>query len=370
MRSEAAVLWETGAEWCVEEIELDAPRHGEVLVRIAASGICHSDAQLATGSLPAALPLIGGHEGAGVVEQVGPGVSSVSPGDHVVLGFIPACGRCGACLTGHSNLCETVSRRMGTGLQINDQTARHHARGRDLHLMCLLGTFSRHTVVHEAQCVKVDDDVPLDKAVLVSCAVSTGWGSAVYAAEVRPGDDVIVVGVGGVGVNAIQGARFAGAAQILAIDPVDRKRELAKNYGASHVAPGIDEALTVVRDITRGRGASKVIVTMDVGRGDLLAAIMRLASQRGRVVLVSNSPAGVQQVSLNLLDLTLREKQLVGTLNGSTNTHRDIPMLLDLYRGGHLELDSQITRTYRLSELNTGFDDLRAGRNIRGVVLS
>ncbi len=233
MQTKAAILWETNTPWSVEDIELDAPKAGEVRVKLAASGMCHSDEHLATGDLPFELPIIGGHEGAGVVEAVGEGVSWLAVGDHVVFGFIPSCGRCPSCSTGHQNLCD-LGALMGLGMQITDGTSRHHAQGKDLGLMCLLGTFAHHTVVNEASCIKIDDDVPLDRACLLGCGVVTGWGSAVYAAEVAPGDVVAVVGVGGIGANAIQGAKLAGAKQIWAIDPVEFKREKAMEFGATH----------------------------------------------------------------------------------------------------------------------------------------
>ncbi len=218
MQTKAAILWETNKPWSVEDIELDAPKAGEVRVKLAASGMCHSDEHLVTGDLPFALPIIGGHEGAGVVEEVGEGVSWLAPGDHVVFGFIPSCGRCPSCSTGHQNLCD-LGALMGIGQQITDGTSRHHAQGSDLGLMCLLGTFAHHTVVNEASCIKIENDVPLDKACLLGCGVVTGWGSSVYAADVGPGDIVAVVGIGGIGANAIQGAKLAGAKQIWAIDP-------------------------------------------------------------------------------------------------------------------------------------------------------
>ncbi|HEY3486335.1 MAG TPA: alcohol dehydrogenase catalytic domain-containing protein, partial [Ilumatobacteraceae bacterium] len=196
MKTKAAILWETNTPWSVEEIDLDPPGPGEVLVKLAASGMCHSDEHLVTGDLPFELPIIGGHEGAGVVQEVGEGVSWLQPGDHVVFGFIPSCGRCPSCSTGHQNLCD-YGALLGLGKQIADGTARHHARDKDLGLMCLLGTFSHHTVVNEASCIKIDKDAPLDRACLLGCGVVTGWGSSVYAAEVSPGDVVAVVGIGG-----------------------------------------------------------------------------------------------------------------------------------------------------------------------------
>ena len=265
MKTKAAVLWEVGAPWSIEEIDLDPPGPGEVLVKIAASGMCHSDEHLVTGDLPFALPIIGGHEGAGVVQQVGEGVSWLAPGDHVVFGFIPSCGKCPSCSNGRQNLCD-LGAAMGIGRQIADGTSRHHVKGQDLGLMCLLGTFAHHTVVHEASCIKIDNDLPLDKACLLGCGVVTGWGSAVYAADVTPGDTVCVVGVGGIGANAIQGAKLAGAKRIIAIDPVEFKREKAMEFGATHTASSMAEAFGLVQDITWGTMANKVIMTMEIGR--------------------------------------------------------------------------------------------------------
>lgn len=367
MKTKAAVLWEKGSPWSVEEIELDEPRANEVLVRMVATGLCHSDDHLASGELPAALPVIGGHEGAGIVERVGPGVTSVVPGQHVVLAAIPACGRCPACSTGHQSQCDILS-VMGSGRQITDQTSRHHARGQDLSLMCLLGTFSEYTVVHEAQCVPVPDDVPLEVVCLVGCAVITGWGSVIYGSQLKAGEDITVIGVGGIGVNAVQAARIAGARRIFAIDPLASKRDLALRNGATHVAGSIEEAYHLIKDVTGGRMSRRVVVTMDVARGDLLHPIMRLTGKLGRVVLCSLAPAGPKPVTINLFDLTMREKELVGSLSGSANPRHDIRRLVDMYADGQLELESQITQTYRLDDINRGFDDLHHGRNIRGVI--
>ncbi len=289
MKTKAAILWETNVPWSVEEIELDDPQAGEVRVKLAASGMCHSDEHLVTGDLPFELPMIGGHEGAGIVEEVGEGVSWLSPGDHVVFGFIPSCGRCPSCSTGHQNLCD-LGALMGAGKQITDGGSRHHAQGKDLSLMCLLGTFAHHTVVNEASCIKIDDDLPLDRACLLGCGVVTGWGSAVYAAEVSPGDIVAVVGCGGIGSNAIQGARLAGAKQIWAIDPVEFKREKAMEFGATHTAPSMEEAVEPISEASWGRMADKVLMTMGVGSGELMAQALALASKRGRVVVTNIHP--------------------------------------------------------------------------------
>jgi Zn-dependent alcohol dehydrogenase len=343
MKSKAAILWEVNQPWSVEEIELDEPKAGEVLVEMKASGMCHSDEHLTTGDLPFALPIIGGHEGAGIVRKVGEGVSWLAPGDHVVFGFIPSCGRCASCSTGHQNLCD-LGALMGTGRQITDGGSRHHARGQELGLMCLLGTFAHHSVV-------------------------TGWGSAVYAAQVRPGDTVAVVGVGGIGANAIQGARLAGAKRIIAIDPIEFKREKAMEFGATHTAASMTEAVALLQEVTWGTMANKVIMTMGVGSGAVMAEAMALASKRGRVVVTNIHPAMEMSVTMNLLDVTLMEKQVVGSLFGSGNPRADIPKLASLYREGQLDLDGLVTRTYSLEGVNDGYEAMRKGENIRGVLV-
>jgi S-(hydroxymethyl)glutathione dehydrogenase/alcohol dehydrogenase len=367
MKTEAAICWGIGKPWSVEEIELDPPGPGEVLVRMVASGLCHSDDHLITGDAPMPTPIIGGHEGAGIVESVGTGIAGLQPGDHVVLAFIPSCGRCGPCSTGHQNLCD-LGALIGTGRQI-DGTSRHHRGGEDLNLMCLAGTFAHHTVVNEASCVKIDPAYSLRTACLVGCGAVTGWGSAVYAAEVRPGETVVVVGVGGIGASAVQGARRAGAGTIVAVDPVALKRDTAKEYGAHLVAPSMEEAFVPLRDMTAGRMADKVIMAMGVGRGELFSKAMALTGKRGRIVVTNIHPYAEQQVALRMADLTGMEKQVVGSLFGSANPRSDIPKLLELDRQGLFDLEGMITRTYPLEGVNDGYRDLMEGRNIRGILL-
>ncbi len=373
MQTKAAVLRDIGQEWSVETIELDPPKAGEVLVQMKASGMCHSDEHLVTGDLAGAtspMPLIGGHEGAGVVMEVGPNVTGLEPGDHVVFGFIPACGRCPSCASGHSNLCDVGGEAFPTGRQISDGTARHHtADGEDLGLMCLLGTFAQHTVVHESSCVKIDKELPLDRACLLGCGVVTGWGSAVYAAEVGPGDFVAVVGAGGIGSNAIQGAKLAGARVIAAIDPVEFKRETAMELGATHTYASVAEAMEGLGDSTWGRGFDKVIMTMGVGDGDALGEAFHLGGKRSKIVVTNIHPTAEASMAVPGAFLTLFEKQIVGSLFGSANIRKDIPALLELYTQGQLDLDTLVTNTYSLDEINQGFEDMRNGKNIRGVLI-
>lgn len=367
VQTEAAICWEQRTDWSVEPIELDAPREGEVLVRLAASGMCHSDEHLVTGDLGGFYPIVGGHEGAGTVEEVGPGVTDLAPGDRVVFGFVPACGRCPSCARGMSNLCDNGA-ALTMGLQL-DGTSRHHGRGRDLNVFLCLGTFARHTVVNQMSCVKIPDDIPLELACLVGCGVTTGWGSAVYAAEVGPGDDVAVIGVGGIGAAAIQGARLAGAERIFAIDPVELKREIAPKFGATHTYRSVEEAFEPIQAETWGRMCQKVICAMGVGQGSMMASIMALAAKRGRVVVTNIHPMTETDVNISLCDLTIMEKQVVGSLFGSASIRADIPKLLQLYRLGKLDLQGMVTNRYKLGDINLGYEDMREGRNIRGVLV-
>jgi S-(hydroxymethyl)glutathione dehydrogenase/alcohol dehydrogenase len=368
MKTRAAVLWDRNKDWSVEEIDLDPPKAGEVLVTLSGSGLCHSDEHVLTGDLPTALPMVGGHEGAGIVQEVGPGVTDLAPGDKVIFSFVPSCGHCRACTSGMGSICE-LGQFMRTGRQITDHTARHHARGQDLGLMCLLGTFAEHTVVNQASCVKIDDDLPLDLACLLGCGVITGWGSVAYTGEARVGDVVVVVGVGGIGINAVQGAAAVGAEYVVAIDPVAFKREKALEFGATHAVASNEEAAEVLTQLTRGRMANVCVNTMGVGDGDQIGASLSLVGKRGRVVVTNIHPAAETKVTMSAMELTTYEKQVRGSLFGSCNPRADIPRMLELHRSGKLKLEELRTRTYTLDEVNAGYDDMRNGRNLRGVIV-
>jgi len=367
VKTRAAVLWDRNKEWSVEEIELDPPKQGEVLVALGGSGLCHSDEHVVTGDLPTAVPIIGGHEGAGIVEEIGPGVTGLAPGDRVIFSFVPSCGQCRACASGMGSICE-LGMYTREGRQISDHTARHHARGHDLGLMCLLGTFAERTVVNQASCVKVEDDLPLDVACLLGCGVITGWGSVAYAGEARVGDVVVVVGVGGIGINAVQAAVALGAEYVVAVDPVAFKRNKALEFGATHAVASSQEAHALVTELTRGRMAQVCVNTMGVGEGAQIGASLGLVGKRGRVVVTNLHPASETQVTMSALELTTYEKQVRGSLFGSSNPRADIPRFLELYRSGKLKLEELVTRTYSLDEVNVGYDDMRNGRNLRGVI--
>ncbi|SNQ46625.1 putative alcohol dehydrogenase D [Frankia canadensis] len=368
MRTEAAVLWETGQDWKVQEVELGAPMAGEVLVELAASGICHTDDHMVNGALPQPLPAIGGHEGAGRVVEVGPGVADLQPGDPVVLIYIPACGRCPSCADGNQNLCDRgAGRREGRALA--DGTLRFSAGGTGITTMCLLGTFARHTVVHESQVLRIPGDVPLVPAALVGCGVTAGLGASLNTAGIRAGDIAVVIGVGGLGAAAIQGAAIAGARYVVAVEPVVDKHATALALGATHAVATLDEARDLVQEISWNRMANAAILTTDLAEAEYIAPAMELVGKKGRVAVVAVAPSGQRSANLSLLDLTLYEKELKGALYGSRSPRAAIPAALDLYRADKLKLEEMITTRYRLADINQGFADLRAARNVRGVVV-
>ena len=365
MKAKAAILYEVGGPWKIEEIDVADPGPGEVLVALTASGLCHSDEHLLTGDMPSPMPIVGGHEGAGEVIQVGPGVTTFAVGDHVVFSFIPSCGRCHWCSIGKTNLCDS-----GATIIAGDGTfSSYNAKGEGLFKMCGVGTFASHLVAKIESCVKIDDDIPLKQASLVGCGVTTGWGSSVYAGEVKPGDNVIVIGAGGIGSNAIQGAKAAGAKNIVAVDPVAFKREKAMEFGATHTVASMDEAFGLLQEITRGVMADKAIYTVGVADGQDMAQVMSLISKGGRMVITAVSPMMDTDVKMNLFELTIFQKEVRGALFGGGSPRADIPRLLSLYQAGQLKLDELITKTYTLEEINEGYQDMRDGKNIRGVVV-
>ncbi len=395
MKTHAAVLWGRGHDWQIEEIDVDPPRDQEVLVKWAAAGLCHSDEHLRGSDLgskeraggegrpsrtaaerprevpeqprPGLFPMVGGHEGGGEVVEIGPGVRGLQPGDHVAASFFPICGRCRMCITGHSNLCDLGAATFLPG-QISDGTVRYHFEGQDLNVMAKLGTFAEYSVAHEASLVPVDHDVPLRVVALVSCGVTTGWGSAVYRAEVMPGDTVVVVGVGGVGMSAVQGARMVGAKHIVAVDPTESKQKASLDFGATHAVASMDEALPIVTDLTRGQMADAVVLAPSVMYGHLMEGALTLTGKGGTCVVTGVAPQGQKECSVNLFELAMFQKEVKGVVFGAANPRFDIPNLLSLYRSGQLKVDEMITNTYRLDQINQGYQDMLDGVNVRGVI--
>lgn len=363
----AAVINAVGQPWSIETIALDDPHAGDVLVKTAYAGLCHSDEHVVTGDVPLPLPAIGGHEGSGEVIAVGAGVRSVAVGDHVAMSFIPSCGHCGPCGRGRQYLCDDGAKLFDVGM-MSDVREAHHLDGTGIARYAQLGTFAEYVLVHENSLVRVDDDLPLDVVALVSCGVSTGFGSATDRAGTQPGDTVAVIGVGGIGMNAVQGARIAGAERVIAIDPVAFKREQAPAFGATDTFSSIDEALLAVADLTRGAMCDRVVLCPSVVHGDMIESALSLTAKGGTLVVTGIAPLLENDVQLNLFMLSMLNKEVKGTVFGSTNPRAQIPKMLSLYRAGTLRLDELITKRYRLDQINEGYADLREGTILRGVV--
>jgi len=370
--SKAAVLTATGGDWEICDLTVDAPREGEVLVRMAFAGLCYSDEHLRFDK-KARLPIVGGHEGSGVVVETGAGVTGLTAGDHVALTFVAVCGRCHWCASGRANLCESGGRaNVGSA---SDGSFRLHGPqpqfpDGDLGAFCGLGTFSQFAVVSQNACVKVDPAVPLRAVALVSCGVLTGWGAAVRTAGTGAGDTVMVVGAGGIGLNAVQGARQAGAAAIIAVDPVAAKRDLALGLGATHAAESTRDAAKIAAAVNpAARGADTVIVAAGNLTAEIITDAFR-ATGRGGTLVIAGLSHDVLELNVQIAGtvLAVTERRVVGSFFGSCNPVRDVPLLLGLYQRGQLELDQLISRHYALEEVNAGYADLASGRNIRGVI--
>ena len=382
MKSKAAIIHGLNQEWSVEEIDVQAPKQNEVIVHWRAAGMCHSDEHLVTGDMVPPqeywelmgikdfFPMIGGHEGAGVVVEVGPGVTDLAVGDHVSASFVPSCGRCRYCSTGRQNLCDLGSQTFIGGM-ITDGTHRHFQKnGEPVTLMAKLGTFSEYACVATNSLIKIDKDIPLEAAALLLCGVATGWGSATARAQTKPGDTVVVVGVGGIGMNAVQGAKMAGAKRVIAVDPVEFKREKAMEFGATHTYSSMAEALPALMEMTWGQMADRVIMTPGVLHGEMMGEGMSLAGKGSTVVVTAISPMTSTTANINLFELAMWQKEVKGTIFGSLNPRADIPALLDMYRAGSLKLDELITKRYPLSQINEGYRAMRDGENIRGVIVN
>lgn len=368
MKTKGALVWDLNEPWVIDEIEIGDPRRGEVTVQLETAGLCHSDHHLLTGDFPIpSFPVLGGHEGAGIITEVGDGVEHLAVGDHVVMSFIPSCGKCTPCQVGLRNLCD-LGMGLLSGASVCDGSFRVTAKGRDVVPMSLLGTFAPYVVVHHTSVVKVDPAIPFDVACLVGCGVTTGYGSAVRSAAVGPGEDVAVVGAGGVGIAAIQGARIAGARRIFAVDPFEWKRQQALKFGATEAFADVATAAAAIAETTWGAMCPKVIVTVGHCDGRDVEAWMGLTAKGGTCVLTAMGNVMATDTTLNLAGLTLLQKSLQGSLFGGGNPQHDIPAILELYKLGQLNLDDMVTREYSLEEINDGYRDMLEGRNVRGII--
>jgi NDMA-dependent alcohol dehydrogenase len=356
-------------KWEVVEVELDAPRSGELLIKMVASGLCHSDDHISTGDIPVGIyPFAGGHEGAGVVEQVGDHTPGWEVGDHVVMSFLPGCGRCRWCASGMQNLCD-LGAGLLSGARADGSYRMHLLDGTPVGQMCGIGTFSEYTVAPIDSCVKVPKDIPLDKACLVGCGVGTGFGSAENSANVQAGDTVIVMGIGGIGINAIQGAAYKGASHVIAVDPVAFKREKAMELGATHAFANMEEATAFAQSVTNGQGADSAIVTVGITKGEHIAEGFNAIRKAGTVVVTGLGDLMEVGIPVSVGMLTLFQKRIQGSLFGESSPSKDILRYLSMYQAGKLKLDELVTRTYTLETVNDGYADMHAGKNLRGVLI-
>ena len=355
----AAVLRDTAKPLDIVDIDLDPTGPGQVRVRLAATGVCHSDLSIARGALRHPLPAVPGHEGAGVVTEVGSDVTSVAPGDHVILNWTPSCGACYFCGRNEPWLCDRAAA---------DALAAPYATVGGERLLPVLGcgAFAEETLVLDRAVVKIPDDVPFEVAALVGCAVTTGFGAAVNTARVRPGDSVVVIGCGGVGLSIVQGAKHAGAERIVAVDLSDEKRALAKELGATDTIDGDDDVEAAVRQLTEGRGADHAFEA--IGRAATIKTAYR-ATRRGGNVVVVGAGRHDDLVSFSALELFFQARSLIGCVYGSADVARDFPRILGLYRSGDLALDRLITGRVPLEGVNDALAAMEAGEGARTVVV-
>ncbi|HVL34900.1 MAG TPA: zinc-binding dehydrogenase [Burkholderiales bacterium] len=362
-KARAAICRELNQPVVVEEISVEPPKRGEVTVRLAACGVCHSDLSATNGTLALPLPLVLGHEAAGEVVEVGEGVSTLKAGDPVVSSFIYMCGQCRFCAAGRPVLCIDQGKALAT---LPDGTVRtRDARGQPLNVFSGCGVMAEYATMHVDNLVKIDPDVPLDRAALVGCAVTTGVGAVFNTAKVAPGAAVAVFGCGGVGLNVIQGARIAGAARIIAIDTLEEKLALAREFGATDALRYQDDPTKALKKMT---GGGPDYAFECVGSGELAAAAYRAIRRGGLAVVVGVAKPG-DSTAVRTMTLPFEEKTLTGSYFGSCVPRIDFPRMLGLYRAGKLKLDELITRRYGIDEAPQAFADLQSGRNARGVIV-
>jgi S-(hydroxymethyl)glutathione dehydrogenase/alcohol dehydrogenase len=357
-----AVVVDALNEFSVQDVRLDPPRAGEVLVDIKATGVCRSDLHVIHGTIPMELPGIIGHEGAGIIREVGPGVDHLAPGDHVVLSFIPNCGECFYCDHGQAYLCASKDNAAGFML---DGTSRVHRGDEALRVMTQLGCMAESCVAPAISCIRIDEGIPLAAAALVGCGVMTGVGAVLNTARVEPGSTVAVFGCGGIGLSIIQGARIAGAAQVIAVDTMDSKLEMARGFGATHATDG-ESAHEYILSLTENRGADYCFEAVGIGA---LMQMAEAATRPGGTCTVVGVGRMEDQFPLNPFTLPILGKSILGSMYGGCNPNRDFPRLLDFYQQGKLDLDRMITTTYSIDQAPKAFADLEAGVNARGVIL-
>ncbi|MFP2960595.1 zinc-binding dehydrogenase [Myxococcus sp. 1LA] len=350
----------------VDDVRFEPPRARELLVRMVACGVCHTDLSVLNGTVKMKLPCVLGHEGAGIVEEAGEDVTHVKKGDKVVLSWVAQCGECYFCRLQRPNLCE-LGERINASNRMPDGSTRLFRDTRELNVFSALGALAEYAVVPARAAVRLPEDAPLDKAALIGCAVATGVGAVFNTAQMPPGATVAVFGAGGVGLNIIQGAVLAKAERIIAVDVHPKKLEFAKVFGATDVVDAREaDPVAVIRELTHGRGADHAYEA--VGRKETIEQAYQCTRKAGTCVVVGVGSVK-EQISLNVFVLPLFEKRLLGSWFGTANVHTDMPRLLELYTQGKLKLDELVTTTYSLDQLDQAFTDMKRGVNARGVVL-
>jgi NDMA-dependent alcohol dehydrogenase len=363
MKIRAAVFHEPHHPFEIETLDLEPPRAGEVLVKIAAAGVCHSDWHLMTGATKHPTPVVPGHEGAGIVEAVGDGVARVKPGDHVALSWAPNCGECFYCLNGRPSLCAAYAGPIWAGTMM-DGTTRLKKNGQPVYHFSALACFAEYAVVPQQCCVPINKQVPFEVAALIGCAVTTGVGAVLNTVRVKPGSSVAVFGCGGVGLSIIMGAQLAGATQIIAVDRAESKRDMAKAFGATDALIAASDTNDNIRALTEGRGADYVFEA--TGIPAVQEQCLDAARPGGIVIFAGLSPMG-SATNLPGAIITRQEKTVMGTYYGSANPARDFPLYADLYLRGKLDLDRMISKTYSLDQINEAYAEMLAGNLARGV---
>jgi S-(hydroxymethyl)glutathione dehydrogenase/alcohol dehydrogenase len=356
----AAVCYEYGKPLVVEEITIDKPKKGEVKVKLAATAVCHSDIHAFKGELPMKLPFVGGHESAGYVEEIGEGVTGLKKGDHVVLSLLISCGKCKPCVTGRSHQCIAQ-------WPMDVEARMHNQKGQDLMSLFKTGTFAEYAIVDQSQLVKIPDDMPMDRASLLACGVITGFGAVVNRAKVEVMSSCVIIGVGGVGLNSVQGAAISGAYPVIAVDIADNKLEAAKKFGATHVINASKgDPIKVVQDLTEGFGADYVFVT--VGGVASIAQGFAMSGPRGWTVIVG-LPKFTDQLTVPPFNFIRDERIMTGSYMGTTQLQTEIPKLVELYKAKKLKLDELITDRYPLAKINEAIDAVVTGKALRNIIM-
>ncbi len=363
MEIKAAVCYEANAPLVVETLELDEPKEGEVLVKLSSAGVCHSDYHVMKGEWKPPLPMVLGHEAAGIVERVGPGVTMSRPGDHVILNFRPNCGFCRYCTVGRPVLCNGSD---SDRWMMFDGTSRLHKGSQDIYHFARTASFAEYVVVPQTGAVPVRDDMPLDKACLVGCSVMTGVGAVINTAKVEAGSSVVVIGCGGVGLNVVQGAALAGASQIIAVDVLENKLAYARDFGATDIIDATaGDTVSRIRGLTNG-GADYAFEA--IGNSRTILQAYEATCLGGTTTIVGMAPED-DEVTINSLSLPRTEKVIMGSWYGSARPWVDLPKMVELYMSGKIEVDALVSRTYTLDEINVAYDALGRGEVARSILV-